>query len=136
MLVSWGYKFNEAEIDFNSLNIGSIETNLFSQFTCLKKLTLRNNKILRLFQDTFKSCQCLTYLDMSFNRISQLAPGDFYGALNLQSIYLNNNLIEIINLNTFQNLPGVVNYNFDNNPVTDLYKITLLNGVLTSTFIG
>ena len=136
MLVSWGYKFNEAEIDLNSLNIGSIEANLFSKFTCLKKLTLRNNKILRLFQDTFKNCPCLNYLDISYNRISQLVPGEFDGASNLESIYLNNNIIEIIDLNTFQNLPQIVDYNFDNNPVTALYSFTLLNGVLTSTFIG
>ena len=136
MLVSWGYKFNENEIDLNSLNIGSIEANLFSKFSCLKRLTLRNNKILRLFQDTFKDCPCLTYLDMSYNRMSQLATGDFDGALNLQSIYLNNNIIEIINLDTFINLPQIDDYNFENNPVTALYKFTLLNGVLTSTFIG
>jgi hypothetical protein len=73
---------------------------------------------------------------MSYNRISQLVPGEFDGASNLVSIYLNNNIIEIINLNTFQNLLLIVDYNFDNNPVTALYSFTLLNGVLTSTFIG
>jgi Leucine-rich repeat (LRR) protein len=50
--------------------------------------------MLRLYQDTFKNCVCLTYLDMSYNRLSQLQQSDFDGAVNLESIYLNNNLIE------------------------------------------
>ena len=136
VLTSWGYKFNENEIDLSSLNIGSIEANLFSKFACLQKLTLRNNKILRLYQDTFKNCVCLTYLDMSYNRLSQLLQGDFDGAVNLESIYLNNNLIEYISLNTFLKLPKIADYNIGNNPISVLSTFTLSNGVLTSTFIG
>ena len=136
MLTSWGYKFNENEIDLSSLNIGSIEASLFSRFACLKKLTLRRNKMLRLYQDTFKNCVCLTYLDMSYNRLSQLQQGDFDGAVNLESIYLYNNLIEYISLNTFFKLPKIVDFNIGNNPISALYNFTLSNGVLTSTFIG
>ena len=73
---------------------------------------------------------------MSYNGLSQLQQGDFDGALNLESIYLNNNSIQQINLNTFLNLPQIVEYNFENNPVTSLYNFTLNSGVLTSTFIG
>ena len=73
---------------------------------------------------------------MGYNRLSQLQQGDFDGALNLQSIYLDNNLIENINLNTFLNLPLIVDFNFENNPVTSFYNFQLTNGVLTSTFIG
>ena len=136
VLTSWGYKFNENEIDLSSLNIGSIEANLFSKFACLKKLTLRRNKMLRLYQDTFKNCVCLTYLDMSYNRLSQLQQSDFDGAVNLESIYLNNNLVEHISLNTFFNLPKIVYFNIGNNPISVLYNFTLSNGVLSSTFIG
>jgi Leucine-rich repeat (LRR) protein len=136
VLTSWGYKFNENEIDLSSLNIGSIEANLFSRFACLQKLTLRRNKMLRLYQDTFKNCVCLTYLDMSYNRLSQVQQGDFDGAVNLESIYLNNNLIEHISLNTFFNLPKIVNFNIGNNPISVLYNFTLSNGVLSSTVIG
>jgi hypothetical protein len=136
MLVSWGYTFNESDINLSSLNIGSLEANLFSKFVCLKKLTLKRNKILRLYQDTFKNCNCLTHLDMSFNRLSQLQQGDFDGAFNLDTIYLNNNLIEHISLNTFLNLPKIVNFNISNNPIAVIYNFTLSNGVLTSTFIG
>jgi hypothetical protein len=136
MLVSWGYKFNEAEINLSSLNIGSIDANLFEKFTCLKKITLKNNRILRLFQNTFKNCRCLIYLDISYNRLSQLQQGDFDGASNLQIIYLNNNMIDNINLNTFLNLPLINEFKFENNPVTALYNFQLTNGVLISTFIG
>ena len=73
---------------------------------------------------------------MSFNRLSQLHQGDFDGALNLQSLYLNNNMIQNIDLNTFFNLPQIVDYKFENNPITVLYNLTLVNGVLSSTFIG
>jgi len=73
---------------------------------------------------------------MSFNRLTQLQQGDFDGALNLQSIYLNNNMIEHVNLNTFINLPQIVDYKFENNPITSSYNLTLTNGVLTSTFLG
>ena len=135
-LVSWGYKFNEDEINLGSLNIGSIDANIFSKFTCLKKITLKNNKILRLYQDTFKNCKCLIYLDMSYNRLSQLHQGDFDGAENLQSLYLNNNMIENIDLNTFYNLKQIIDYKFENNPISNLFYLTLLNGVLSSTFIG
>ena len=73
---------------------------------------------------------------MSYNRLSQLRQGDFDGALNLQSLYLNKNTIENIDLNTFFNLPQIFDYTFENNPITVLYNLTLVNGVLSSTFIG
>ena len=73
---------------------------------------------------------------MSYNRLSQLQQGDFDGAFNLKSIYLNNNNIQQINLNTFLNLPHIAEFNFENNPVTGLYNFTLNNGILTSTFLG
>ncbi len=73
---------------------------------------------------------------MSFNRLSQLHQGDFDGADNLQSLYLNNNIIENIDLNTFYNLPKIVDYKFESNPITNLYDLTLVNGVLSTTFIG
>ena len=37
---------------------------------------------------------------------------------------------------TFLNLPKIVDYKFENNPLTNLYYLTLVNGVLTSTFVG
>ena len=73
---------------------------------------------------------------MSYNRLSQLQQGDFDGALNLQSIYLNNNAIEHISLNTFVNLPQIVEYSFENNPIANLFNISLVNGVLTSISFG
>ena len=73
---------------------------------------------------------------MSYNRLSQVQQGDFDGAVNLESIYLNNNQIEHISLNTFFNLPKIVDFNIGNNPIAVLYNFTLSNGVLTSTFIG
>jgi hypothetical protein len=73
---------------------------------------------------------------MSYNRLSQLRQGDFDGALNLQSLYLNKNTIENIDLNTFFYLPQIVDYTFENNPITVLYNLTLVNGVLSSIFIG
>ena len=73
---------------------------------------------------------------MSYNRLSQLQQGDFDGAFDLQTIYLNNNMIENINLNTFLNLPLIIEFKFENNPVTALSNFQLANGVLTSTFIG
>jgi hypothetical protein len=73
---------------------------------------------------------------MSYNRLSQLQQGDFDGAANLQTIYLNNNIIEVVNLNTFFNLPKIVDFNIGSNPISALYNFSLSNGVLTSTFIG
>ena len=73
---------------------------------------------------------------MSYNRLSQLQPGDFDGASNLRTIYLNNNIIENINMNTFLQLPHIVDFNIDNNPINAIYNLTLSNGVLTSTFVG
>jgi Leucine-rich repeat (LRR) protein len=73
---------------------------------------------------------------MSYNRLSQLQQGDFDGAVNLESIYLNNNLIEHISLSTFFNLSKIVEFNIGNNPISALYNLTLSYGVLTSKFIG
>ena len=136
MLVSWGYTFNEDEINLSNLNIGSIESSLFSKFNCLKKLTLRGNSILRLYQNTFKDCTCLKYLDLSYNKMSQLQQGDFDGAENVQTFLINNNLLEQINLNTFLKMTSITNYSFANNPISNVYTLTLSNGVLTTTFLG
>jgi len=73
---------------------------------------------------------------MSYNRLLQVKQGDFDGAVNLESIYLNNNQIEHISLSTFFNLSKIVDFNIGNNPISVLYNLTLSNGMLTSTFIG
>jgi hypothetical protein len=136
ILSSWGYTFNEAAIDLSNMNIGSIESNLLSQFSCLKSLTIRNNKLVRLYHDTFKGCACLKYLDLSYNRLSQLQEDDFDGAENLETFYINNNVLEHINLNTFLKMTKITLYSFYNNPISNLYMILLSNGVLTTTLIG
>jgi Leucine-rich repeat (LRR) protein len=137
MLVSWGYNFNEQEVDLSNLNIGSIESNfLCSNFKNLKKLTLKNNKILRLYPNTFRECKQLVFLDLSYNRLTQLSKGDFDGAENLQTLYVNNNIIEHINADTFFNLIHIKTYSFASNPVSNLYNLVLQNGVLSSTWTG
>ena len=132
ILVSWGYTFKERKVDLSNLNIGSIESSLFSQFIYLDTLILKNNKIVRLYPNTFKNCQYLEYLDLSYNRLTSLNVGDFNGATNLETIFLNNNLLEFVDRNTFQGLTQITTYSFANNPVTQIYTFTLFNGVLSS----
>ena len=112
---------------------GSIESGLFKKFACLKKLNLKNNKILRFYPNTFKECACLTYLDLSYNRLSQLLQGDFDGAENLKSIFLNNNILQHVSSDTFQKQTQITEYSFANNPVSVFFTLTLTNGILTTT---
>ena len=136
ILVSWGYTFKERHVDLSNLNIGSIESGLLGQFIYLEKLILRNNKILRLYPNTFKNLPYLNYLDFSYNRLTSMNKGDFDGAPNLETFLANNNNLQQIGLDTFHVMTKITTYSFANNPVTQYYSLILSNGVLTTTIIG
>ena len=129
-LVSWGYTFKERQINLGNKNIGSIESLLLSEFTNLDTLILKNNKILRFYDGTFKNMPYLSYLDLSYNRLSNLNIGVFEGAFNLQTIYLNNNNLEQVGSDAFHGLTKLTAYSLANNPVTFNKTVTLINGVL------
>lgn len=132
---SWGFNYTERTLDLSSMNIGSIESNFLQDFTYLETLLLKNNKILRLFPNTFKNCRYLKYLDLSINRLSFISKEDFLGLEpSLGTIKLNNNLINYIDPLTFKNHKNLKTYDFSMNDISYLYNIHLdVNGVLIFT---
>jgi hypothetical protein len=132
---SWGFNFKERTLDLSSMNIGSIESNFLQDFTYLETLILKDNKILRLYPNTFKNCLYLKYIDLSINRLSSIGKDDFLGSEpSLETIKLNNNLIEYIDPLTFKNHTNLKTYDFSMNPISYLYNIHLdVNGVLIFT---
>ena len=136
MLTSLNFSTDTTVIDLSWKNIGSIEAGLFQNFNKLEKLILRNNKIIRIYQNTFKGLSKLKYLDLGFNRLTDLQPDNFVGLDSLETIFLNNNSINAINTNTFNNMLNIVNYDFSGNPISQLYNLVLFNGVLTMQQIG
>ena len=136
MFNSLNYSTDATVIDLSWKNIGSIEAGLFQNFNKLEKLILRNNKIIRIYQNTFKGLSKLKYLDLGFNRLTDLQPDNFVGLDSLETIFLNNNSINAINSNTFNTMVDIVNYDFSGNPISQLYNLVLFNGVLTMQPIG
>ena len=136
ILTSWNYTFKERQVDLSNLNIGSIEGGLFGQFIYLEKLILKNNKILRLYSNTFKNMPYLKYLDFSNNRLSSLIKGDFDGAPNVETLYLNGNLLQHVALDTFIDMKNLNTYSFANNPITQFYTLTITDGILTTISSG
>ena len=136
MFNSLNFSTDATVLDLSWKNIGSMDAGLFQNFNKLEKLILRNNKIIRLYQNTFRGLTKLKYLDLGYNRLTDLQPDNFVGLDALQTLYLNNNSINSINSNTFNALVNIINYDFTGNPITQIYNLSLLNGVLTIQPIG
>ena len=75
----------------------------------------------------------LKYLDLSFNRLTELLKDDIEGAPNVETLLINNNQINNMPSNTFENMVQVTNYNFSNNPLTIFNHAELSNGILSMT---
>ena len=132
---SWGFNFRERVVDLSYMNIGSIESNFLQDFTYLETHLLRSNKILRLYPNTFKNCRYLKYLDLGFNRMSSIAKEDFLGLeASLETVKLNNNIINFIDPLTFKNHTKLTSYDFSMNDISHMFNIHLdVNGVLVFT---
>jgi Leucine-rich repeat (LRR) protein len=132
---SWGFNLKERVVDLSLMNIGSIESNFLQDFTFLETLLLRNNKILRLYPNTFKNCRYLKYLDFGSNKISSITKEDFLGLEgSLETVKLNNNIINFIDPLTFKNHTKLTSYDFSMNDISHMFNIHLdVNGVLVFT---
>ena len=80
-------KISSLNLGFNKLT--KMPSSLNARF--LKELVLSNNQITKISSD-IQFLESLTFLDLSFNQISEL-PSEFGTLVTLETLYLNNNLI-------------------------------------------
>uniref|UniRef100_H2XMU3 LRRNT domain-containing protein n=1 Tax=Ciona intestinalis TaxID=7719 RepID=H2XMU3_CIOIN len=77
----------------NSLTIFSLHFVVYSPY--LKELTLQNNEIANLANDSFTTLGNLRSLNLSRNRISHIDSGAFAGLLNLEILDLSDNRLTV-----------------------------------------
>ena len=77
-------------------NLNYIQRNDFRHMKNLKIITLNNNNIERIPEDSFIDVTKLEFLSISFNQIKSLPSNIFHTLSALKGIYLNNNHLEEI----------------------------------------
>ena len=86
------------EVWINAAYISIISEDLFDalQDKALRMISLRQNK-LQLYHSVFSKLKLLSALDISDCNLKMIEPEYFEGMIGLQHLYLNNNMIAVIN---------------------------------------
>jgi len=82
----------------------------FSDCKNVNSISLENNEITQIGQNTFSNCQSLTHVYLYNNKINQLDENSFIGASKVQYLYLNNNPIQNFPKNIFKPLTNLIHF--------------------------
>lgn len=104
--------------------IKSIDANLFDDLHHLNSLNLSNNKLVNIPINTFNGLTRLNLLDLSFNQLKSFEiNNNNSGLMKLKCLYLNNNQLTSIKIN--QNLTNLESLYLDDNYI----EIYCFNGL-------
>ncbi len=92
----------------------------------LQTLSLCNNQITKIKDNTFKSLINLQTLHLTYNLITKIKDNAFISLIELEILYLDNNQITNIHENTFNSLANLYELHINNNQLTTL-PMSLLN---------
>uniref|UniRef100_A0A670JEN1 TIR domain-containing protein n=1 Tax=Podarcis muralis TaxID=64176 RepID=A0A670JEN1_PODMU len=102
---------------FNKLKV--LPMTLFLSLHSLKLLSLANNKF-TMVPNATSNMPSLECLDLSFNKIYRILPGDFAHLNNLKSLYATGNRISHVHSDIFGNLHSLQELNLEINLLTEI----------------
>lgn len=106
--------------DSLSLNVPSI---ICEKFKNLQEIDLSRVGVeMKIEEETFKNCRNLTFLNLSFNKISTFHENSFTENLNLERLYLDFNQLAFLNENLFINQHKLLSLTLGINNIQDLPK--------------
>lgn len=101
-------------------SVTTLNGNHFRSLSKLKKLDLKENKIVNVFSKAFFDLVSLESLDLSHNQIEILKMNTFASLKALKTLHLNNNKIGSLNSNIFKALINVELVNLNENRLVTL----------------
>lgn len=95
--------------DFSMLSIGlpMIQSGAFNDAENLVALSINDNLLTELEENTFSMLSQLSHLDLGHNRIERIHPNAFNMLLSLQNLFLGNNRLQNLQVGTFDQMPGL-----------------------------
>lgn len=94
-------------VKFFSCEVPIFPREVFAQFKHLRRVYLRNNKVNRIAEESFKKATALELLDLSANSLHKINATTFAGAVTLKTLHLEHNELEEIELGAFNDLKGL-----------------------------
>ncbi|XP_078377515.1 uncharacterized protein LOC144660686 [Oculina patagonica] len=88
-------------LDLSYNGIQNLPKDLVTSLRKLEYLSLQNNMITSISNETFSGYSILEYINLSYNRIRYLSDGLFRGFKNLKFLFLQYNMITFISNKTF-----------------------------------
>ncbi|XP_043281813.1 chaoptin [Venturia canescens] len=102
-------------------NIQEVSNDSFRGFADnLRALSLATNNLMSLPVPALSRCQRLLHLNLGYNKISHLEPGDFEWAESLEILLLRNNVLTKLRSDTFQGAKGLKELSLSFNHLTEL----------------
>ncbi|XP_044734792.1 uncharacterized protein LOC123297262 [Chrysoperla carnea] len=108
----------ELTLEKNSLEL-LFESKLFDNFNKLKKLSIHECYIERVFYNLFQNLPSLEYLSLRSNGIIEIDNHAFYRLKNLKYVDLSENLIKSLSYENFKVTNGLQEFYMNQNPLYD-----------------
>ena len=77
-----------------------IDRKIFSGLFSIEYLTLENNEIYFIADFSFEDSKKLSNLTINENKLVEINNNTFYGLISLKLLYISNNLIQIIDMDS------------------------------------
>lgn len=107
------------KLDLNNNTIKSIYGNAFNGLGVLQELKMNHNQLSNV-KEFLKSLVSLQYLDIYYNEISEINPGDFDSQIALTYLNLAKNKLNRIKDNSFRGLYKLTQLDLSANPLENL----------------
>lgn len=108
----------ELKLEKNSLEL-LFDSKLFDNFNKLKKLSIHECYIERVFSNLFLNLPSLEYLSLRSNGIVEVDSQAFNKLRNLKYVDLSENLIKSLSYENFKKTNGLQEFHFSQNPLYD-----------------
>lgn len=110
------------EVNCNNRGLSSIPKNIP---TCVEKLSLDGNKIIKIENDAFAQLQNLTQLSLKKDQISDIEKDGFAGLKKLKSLDLSTNKLKKLEPNVFRDLHSLTSIYFTQNELTEFPDLSM-----------
>ncbi len=114
-----GIPINDSEINLSNNEILNLSENIFSNFTLLRKLKLKRNRISLIENGSFNGLSILEYLILSYNELAIIPPIQIL-AQTLLELNLDNNRIGSLGSYVFKDFVSLRKLSLSNNALTSI----------------
>ncbi|XP_041359987.1 immunoglobulin superfamily member 10-like [Gigantopelta aegis] len=113
---------NLIEIFITFTELTDIDEDSFQDLKQLRRVILKNNRIVKISQGTFQGLDSLEVVDLSDNEYCEIDSGTFSGLKTLRHLYLGNMKLRSLEKATFQGLQSLIVLDLHGNSLQHIQK--------------